>query len=87
MNIDLNKMSVKEIGELERQCREHLNTWFGFSRTSKEKQTPEFKEATKWRLEGLTAKCCECGKDYPLVDLHFEKQVFCPEHARRSSGV
>ena len=75
---DLNKMTVNEIGELRRQCESHLEIWFAFSTSGKEGRTTEFEEATKWRLEGQTEPCCECGQDYPRADLHFRGDVYCP---------
>jgi hypothetical protein len=75
--IDLNKMSIEQVTALRRLCEQHLGTWFGFSVQAKERQTPEFKAATAWRLEGKVEPCCECGENYPTVDLHFGGHVFC----------
>ena len=75
---DLNRLTIDQIAELERACRKHLETWFGFSRAGRDRQTAEFVEATKWRLEGKTEPCCECGEPYSTVDLHFGDHVFCP---------
>lgn len=75
--IDLNKLTVDQVGALQIACQRHLETWFGFSTKGKERQTAEFKAATAWRLEGKVEPCCECGEDYPTIDLHFGGHIFC----------
>jgi hypothetical protein len=75
--IDLNKLTVEQVGNLQRECQKHLETWFGFSKEGKERQTDEFKAATEWRLKGLMEPCCECGDPYPRADLHFHGEIYC----------
>lgn len=75
--IDLHKLTINEIGDLRRQCEQYMETWFGFSREGKARQTPEWIAAAIWRLEGKTEPCCKCGEDYPAADLHFGGHVYC----------
>lgn len=76
---DLCRLAVDEVGRLRRACEEHLSAWFAFSKEGQAAQTPEFRAATAWRLEGQSEPCCECGGSYPRADLHFRGELYCPE--------
>lgn len=76
-DIDLNKLTVEEVSKLKRKCEDHLETWFAFSTRGRENRTEEFIAATRWRLEGMTEPCCECGDRYPKADLHFYGEIYC----------
>lgn len=75
--VDLNKLTLVEVRELQRDCERHMQIWFGFSLEGRVGMTPEFEAATAWRLQGQTEPCCECGEDYPRADLHFHRQIYC----------
>lgn len=75
---DLNRLTVEEVSALRRACERHLETWFAFSPGGRAGRTAEFEAATRWRLDGHTVPCCECGADYPAADLCFGGHVFCP---------
>ena len=77
--IDLTLMTVEQVGELERECRRHLETWFAFSKEGKELRDAAFEAATKWRLADQMEPCCECGAEYPRADLHFHDEIYCPK--------
>ena len=77
MSIDLNKMTVEQVGELRRECEKHLEIWFAFSQEGKSGRAPEFEAATSWRLDGQVEPCCECLEDYPRAELHFHGHIYC----------
>lgn len=79
---DLARLTVDEVSALRRLCDRHLEVWFGFSNSGREGRTPEFEAATRWRLQGRTEPCCECGDDYPRADLHFHGEIYCPKCRR-----
>lgn len=70
-------MTIDEIGNLKRAADEYMSMWFGFDRTQAAKRTPEWIEAASKRLAGQVEPCCECGEDYPRVDLHFGREIYC----------
>lgn len=78
MSIDLTLMTVEQVSQLKRACEEHLAPWHGFRREDRAKRTPEFMAATAWRMADSKASCCECGADYPMIDLHFHDNMLCP---------
>lgn len=69
--------SIEELCEMRRLISEYISTWFCFDQKYKARRTPEWIEKAKWRLEGKTEPCCECGEQYPTNELHFEGHVFC----------
>ncbi len=75
--MNLNTLTVEEVGNLRRECEKHLEIWFAFSANGKAGRTPEFEAATAWRLHGQTEPCCECGESYPRADLHFHDHIYC----------
>lgn len=76
-DIDLHKLTIVEIGRLRSDIEDYLAKWYGFSHDSRCLRTPEWIEKAKWRLEGQTEPCCECGEDYPTFDLHFDHEIYC----------
>jgi hypothetical protein len=75
---DLNRLTVEEVAALRRACERHLETWFAFSPQGRAGRTPAFEAATRWRLDGKTEPCCNCGEPYPAADLHFGDEIYCP---------
>lgn len=77
--IDLTKLTVEEVSSLQARCKAHLEAWFGFSEAGKAARTDEFIAAVKWRLDGQTEPCCECGEPYPRADLWLDDHIYCPK--------
>lgn len=77
--LDLHKLTLEQLRDLRNRVDDYFSTWFGFTRESKAKQTPEWIEQARWRLAGKTEPCCECGNDYPTEDLHFHGEIYCQE--------
>lgn len=75
----LHGMTIDEIGGVKDTAAEYLSMWFGFDQKQKAKRTPEWIEAASKRLAGQVEPCCECGEDYPRVDLHFGREIYCPK--------
>lgn len=83
---DLHKLSLDELSDLRTAVNRYMETWWGFSRESRARQTPEWVAAAVWRLEGQTEPCCECGEDYLRADLHFGGHIFCPKCRETEKG-
>lgn len=79
IEINLHELTIDQMVDLRKQIDNYISTWFGFSPRFKDLQTPEFIEQAKWRLEGQFEPCCDCGENYPRVDLHFGGEIYCPE--------
>lgn len=76
-DINLHELSIDELGELRQRIDNYLSVWFGITAKAKAQRTPEWIEAARWRLEGQTEYCCECGESYPSVDFHLHDEIYC----------
>lgn len=77
--IDLHKLTIEELSQLQREVAEYFSLWFGGLPRTRALRTQEWVDQAKWRLEGQTAPCCECGDDYAMADLHFDGEIYCPK--------